>query len=234
MMKKAIVLGLAAGLGLGASALASDQPGAAANEWFEEATNGLDFPGLPDSGNLFDAASNVTRGAGSLDFIRASQYTSNEYDVFQISITDAANFSAHLGGFTQGNPESWLALFASDGTALAMSNDISGTIGLSGAHVPGNGIYWLAAGGNGRVHANQFGEALFPWSNAAGEYAATVTGSGDQVATQIVGAVGFSRFSGRKDYTISLTGAGFATVPTPGALALLGLGGVAAVSRRRR
>lgn len=233
-MKKAIVLGLAAGLGLGASALASDQPGAAANEWLEEATNGTDFPGLPDSGNLFDAASNVTRGAGSLDFIRGSIYSATEYDMYQISITDAHSFSAQLGGFTQGNPEAWLVLFGADGTALAMSNDTTGAIGLSNAHVPGNGTYWLGVGGNGRVHANAFGETLFPWANAAGEYGANVTGSGDQVASQLVFANFFTRFSGRKDYTVTLSGAGFATVPTPGALALLGLGGVAAISRRRR
>jgi MYXO-CTERM domain-containing protein len=53
------------------------------------------------------------------------------------------------------------------------------------------------------------------------------------VATQITGAVGFARFSGRRDYTITLTGAGYATVPTPGVLALVGAGGLVALRRRR-
>lgn len=232
-MKKVIAFGLAAGLGLGTAALASDQPGTAANQWVEEATNGTDFAGRPDSSTMpGDGLNNITRGAGPLEIINGSQFTPHEYDVYQISISDEANFSASVGGYTNGNPNFFLTLFDSSGSAVAFNNDFA-ALSLSSAHVDANGLYYLAVGGRTQMYATQFGEFLFDFAQPAGEHAAVATASGESMPTQLVATSLPSRFTGNRAYTISLTGAGYATVPTPGALALVGLGGLVAMRRRR-
>lgn len=182
-----------------------------------------------DAGEAGIGAAQVTVGAGALTEIRGFGDAFNA-DVYQIRITDVEAFSAStIGGATY---DTQLFLFAADGSGITENDDADGlqslinNQGLLGSGSSA-GLYYLAVSSFNRDPLDAGAAALFGFTGWPGDRT-------DQ--RQPVGSNPFTGFSdaggGSGDYVIALTGAEFA-VPAPASLALLGLGGLAAVRRRR-
>jgi MYXO-CTERM domain-containing protein len=240
-------------LAAAAPAFASDQPGTAATQWKEELTAPAP-QGATDAGFLVSTA-NMTRGAGPLTTINGTctgqSNVSLDADIFCITITDPANFSAVVSGGT----DSILALFDSAGHGIAFNDDRTDSLTSHGAYLtsllmgsltPG-GTYYLGIGRtNGSQNASiqytrpldALGNLMFPGDPAL------------QAPNDIVRRAEYGPISPTSvltswepfpssflpfnfNYTITLTGAGYSTTPAPGAAGLLGLGALAAFRRRR-
>ncbi len=239
------------GAALAASpALASDQPGAAGDQWKEEASATINNYHTGDAGQ-FPSDANLTRGAGPLNRITGSLQHTPDVDMFCINITDPQSFSATvLGGFGQ---DPYLALFTVNGVGVAFNdntpdgNPTPGTINgskLTSQFVTAPGLYFLAIGrSDGSKYFRPVGASglMFPGpaqGDAVGgagternlEFAPTTPG--DTLTGYEAPALGFDIFN--FGYTITLTGTSYHQAPSPAGAALLGMGGLMAARRRRR
>lgn len=171
----------------------------------------------------------------TIQFIQPMLWT-NDADVWQINVTDAANFSAQGGGGHS------LILFDAAGNALAgvLSNDANSLIDSS--WLSGNGIYYLGLGADGSMPQNAAGEALFALSGTASAPIAGdtllaadpfvawsdfngVCGFGCDPATFVPVLLGPGNFT-RPSSTVRLA------IPEPASMTLIGLGGLAMLRRR--
>lgn len=226
-----------------------------------------------DAGEFLSDA-NITMGdqplltiTGSLVAAQRPQATggtlrSLDADLYCISITDAANFSAitSTGDFV-------LALFDANGVGVAFNDNRTDSLTSTASRlvsvgtdaagnpvgIPGltNGTYYLGISRvDGGATARRFSRPL----NAAGSLIFPgMTNGGDEAtdplfptrrqdlgpitpATALAGWELFATTAApfNSNYTITLTGAGYHTVPTPAASALIGLAGIGALRRRRR
>lgn len=130
----------------------------------------------------------------------------------------------HLGNYASGtnfsmntegsNYDTELAVYTAAGTLVGTDDDSgAGTTSLFNAGVLADGLYYIVVGGYNSGFGNGFAFA----GAAAGNYNLNVNGSSVAAGAQAAGA--FQVFSFQ--------------VPTPGSLALLGMGGIAALRRRR-
>lgn len=252
-MNRMKLLPIATMLAAAAPAFASDQLGTLATQWKEE----LSAPvpqGATDAGFLVSTA-NMTRGAGPLTMINGTcsgaANISLDADMFCITITDPANFSAIVTGGT----DSCLALFDAAGhgivfndnrTDSATSNGAALTSLFTSSLTPGGTYYLGIARTNGSTNAaisytrplNAGGTLMFtgdPSGQAPNDVVRRAE-YGPLSATDVLTNwepfnSGFLPFN--FSYTITLTGAGYSTTPAPGAAGLLGLGALAAFRRRR-
>ncbi len=179
-----------------------------------------------DAGDLINTAQ-ITIGTGSLDAINGAFGTS-DVDLYCIRILDPGRFIATTTGGT--SLDTQLFLFGADGRGVS-HNDDNPNGGLqsriTGQFVQAPGIYYLAVSQYNR-DPRSGGQLI--WNNTPFnvERAPDGPGAGGVLdewfnSTTLTGA-----------YTIFLEGAGFCEVPAPGALALLGLGGLTLAGRRRR
>lgn len=202
-----------------------------AQVWEEFDSGGLN--GTPDAGQSL-ATANVTDGFGALSTITGRLVTTGDADLYQIRITDVASFSATVAGGGAGDTN--LSLFDSAGVAIAFNNnDPNGGTGsrLSGALVPAAGIYYLAVSRNdsfGGFFGIPFDAAFNPIFASAPNNEELGPITPGTVLNDWPVAGGFQLFN--YNYTVVLTGAEYA-VPAPAAVSLLGLGGLAALRRRR-
>ena len=252
-MNRMNLLPIATLLAAAAPALASDQLGTAATQWREELTAPVPQHST-DAGFLVSTA-NMTRGAGPLTTINGSAVgvanVSLDADMYCITITDPANFSAVVAGGT----DSALALFDSAGHGIAFNDDRTDSLTSHGAMLTSlftsgltvGGTYYLGIGRtNGSLNA---GISYTRPLDALGNLMFTGTPGGvlptDAVRRMEYGPLsstavltnwepfvgGFLPFN--FSYTITLAGAGYSTTPAPGSACLLGLGALAAFRRRR-
>jgi MYXO-CTERM domain-containing protein len=252
-MKRMNLLPIATMLAAAAPALASDQLGTAATQWKEELTAPAP-QGATDAGFLVSTA-NMTRGAGPLTTINGTcsgaANISLDADVFCITITDPTNFSAVVAGGT----DSCLALFDSAGHGIVFNDNRTDSLTSNGAALSSLFTSGLTAGGtyylgiartNGSTNASisytrplDFGGSLMFPGDPSGQAPNDLVRRaeyGPLSPTAVLTnwepfASGFLPFN--FGYTITLTGAGYSTTPTPGATGLLGLGALAAFRRRR-
>jgi MYXO-CTERM domain-containing protein len=180
-------------------------------------------------------------GSGSLSAIRGALDGGLDVDMYQIRVDDWATFSAT----TRINAElpspveddTQLFLFNSLGIAIAMNDDAAAPYGgfLSTLEA-GSPIYsgrtngevvWIAISGYDSDPRAAGALDIFA-DNPFRSLARPATGPG---AAGALDSWAGENSTPRGSYRISLTGA--SAVPTPGALALLGLGGIVAGRRRR-
>lgn len=167
--------------------------------------------------------------------INAKLWT-NDADVWQINVTNAANFFVWAsGGHT-------LAVFDAAGNALAAVLGSGSSSAIDGSWLSGNGIYYVGFGADGNSPRNAAGEDLFnlslavsapvagdtvlaadpfvAWSNFNG-----VCGFGCDPLTFVPQLIGPGNFT-RPNPTVHIQ------APEPASMALLGLGGLAMLRRR--
>lgn len=181
-----------------------------------------------DAGQLLGTAQH-TIGTGSLDAIRGSTNSNSDVDLYCIRILDIRSFMATTEGGT--SLDTQLFLFDENGFGVTHSDDSVGGSTLqstiTGQFLTAPGIYYLAITTYNN-DATSNGELI--WNNSPFRSERQPDGPGSAGALD-----GWRASSGAAgDYAIFLTGAGFCEVPAPGAMALLGLGGIAAAGRRRR
>ena len=206
-------------------------PAAHAQVWAEIDSGGTN--GMNDAGGTLPTA-NVTSGVGALTTITGTLVNTGDADLFRIRVTDAASFLVTVPGGGAGDTN--LSLFDSGGVALAFNNnDPMGGTGsrLTNMFLPGAGDYYLAIsrndsfGGFLGIPFDEFFAPIFPDTPNNAEVGPITAGTllNDWPATG-----GFQLFN--YNYTITLTGVEYA-VPAPAAMSLIGLGGLAALRRRR-
>lgn len=180
-----------------------------------------------DAGDLLNTAQ-ITIGTGSLDAINGDHGTS-DVDLYCIRILDPGRFIATTTGGTSFDTQ--LFLFGADGRGVSHNDDNpNGGLQsrLTGQFVQAPGIYYLAISRYNRDPVDGAGALI--WANSPFNVERAPDGPG--AANPLAGWVNSNTAGGA--YTIFLEGAGFCEVPAPGALALLGLGGLTLAGRRRR
>ncbi len=178
-----------------------------------------------DAGDLINTAQ-VTVGNGSLDAINGI-HDASDVDMYCIRILDVGRFRAStVGGATW---DTQLFLFSPDGRGVTHNDDTSNAQStITGQFVSAPGIYYLAISRYNRDPVDAAGALL--WNNTPFNVERAPDGPG--AANPVAGWTGTNTAGGA--YSIFLSGAGFCEVPAPGALALLGLGGLTLAGRRRR
>ncbi len=167
-----------------------------------------------------------TTGTGPLTSISGLLNTGDLEDAFAIRISDPANFRATAVGGTSFDTQ--LFLFDAAGNGIAFNDDSQGTFQSTLTNLFTSnlsaGIYILAIAGYNHDAFDAGGNQIFadaPFLSERGPNA----GVGPLASWQTSGETG--------SYTLALQGAEFATVPTPGAVALAGLGMLVAWKRKR-
>lgn len=199
-------------------ALAALSGSALADDWREVGDAGALPPGQ------------VTIGPGALTSITGKLEGQNGNvtdfeDMYCIRIVNPTAFRATTVGGASMDTQLWL--FSAGGLGVAFNDDSTGVQStLTGQFVPAAGIYHIAITGYNRDAVDASGALL--WNNTpfGTERPADGPGAGNAIA-------GWSGSGATGDYVISLEGAEFCRVPAPGAMALLGLGGLVAARRRR-
>lgn len=189
---------------------------------------------------MFAGTAQATTGAGALTTINGSLDSNGVdfSDFYIIDIKDPLTFSANTFAST-GMGDTVLYLFDLAGNGIAKNDDQASGIDFLSELPAGNALYSGLTPGQYIIGITPYGIAP-AWNSPV-----TVAGDLNFPITPFTATVGpnagagpvidYGAFAaGPYDtgaYTITLTGASF--VPTPGALALLGMGGLL-VSRRRR
>jgi hypothetical protein len=173
----------------------------------------------------------VTVGGGRLTSIVGELRGTNDEvfdfeDMYQIYIDEPTNFSATTVGGADFDTQ--LFLFNELGIGIAHNDDSASTLRstLSSQFILEPGMYTIAVTGYNRDPVSASG---LIWQNSpfGTERAADGPGAADPVN-------GWTGTGASGEYSIAITGATFANIPTPGAMALLGLGSVMAIKRKRK
>lgn len=199
--------------------------------------HGQVFNEAGDAGDMPGTAQNAL-GFGPLTDIFGAVSATSDADIYRISITNPAAFSATTGNLAGTMTDTTLYLFNLDGTGIAKNDDISGSNFLSDMPA-GNSLYASLPAGDYLLAVAGFAFAPFyvnPPSTLADlifDVNAFTGVVGPQAGASGMPMLGWAD-AGMYDsgtYHITLTGASM--VPAPGALALLGMGGLIATRRRR-
>ena len=176
---------------------------------------------VPDAGELPGTAQTPI-GSGPLTTIFGNR--SGDADMYLIHIPNpAAGFYARTWPNSSGDTQLWL--FDLAGNGVTFNDDDVGLLSrITGQFLSGPGDYYLAISSYNYDALNAGGQLI--WNNTpfGTERPPDGPGAPGPVA-------GWSGASGSGAYQIDLRGVEF--IPAPGAMALLGLGGLLAMRRRR-
>lgn len=207
-----------AGMALAASAYAGPT-------WDEQINGGGDAGQLPGTAQ-------ITSGSGPLTAITGMTGFGDDVDMYWITITDAAAFSASTVGGTTFDTQLWL--FDANGFGLLGNDDSVGlqsTIsfpaadGPNAGQIPGGSFMALLAISGFNNDPTSAGGPIFNQQSFAQISGPDGAGGGSPLT-------GWTGGGATGPYTITLNGATF-YIPTPGALGLFGIAGLAAARRRR-
>lgn len=178
-----------------------------------------------DAGNTIATAFNGNVPGGQvITSLTGTISNSSDVDIWAIRITNPAAFSAT---HTTANFNSMLSLFDANGLPVAMGDDINGTRGaVTGQFVPAAGNYFIVFHRANRAPVGINNNLFWNGSPANIERAPDSLGTGS-----LAGFTGTVPNLSASTYEITITGG--VTLPAPTAVALLGLGGLAANRRRR-
>lgn len=186
----------------------------------------------------FAPAQDISGTASSLDRLDGAltPLGSVDVDVYRITIANPAQFSATVSGGSL--TDTTIYLFNLDGTGIAKNDDISGTNFLSAFPV-GNAAYASLPAGDYLFGISIFGvipfSVLNPTLLSQNIFDVnTFTGVQGPVnaANPVLDWAQVSTFDEGGTYQVSFTGV-TTNAPAPGAMALLGIGGLVAGRRRR-
>lgn len=148
-------------------------------------------------------------------------------DAFRIRITNPAAFRASTVGGASFDTQ--LFLFDSSGRGVTFNDDSTGLQStITGMFVPGPGVYTLAISAYDNDPRDVFNNQI--WQDSPFGVERAPDGPG---AMNVLAAWDHSSGSNAGAYRIDLQGAECFIVPTPGAVALAGLGGLLTARRRR-
>jgi hypothetical protein len=175
----------------------------------------------------------------TLSTISTGLFAGTDANLYEISITNPATFSASVPSAT-----AILALFSANGTGLAAS--IGTPITGAAAGVTSPGLYYIGIANSGMYPQNAENQPIFGglaggtgvYTPTAGDavlgtdgYTAwTTPGDGNALAPNYLTNTSFVA----PGSTITLAGAGYALVPEPASIGLLGVGAIGLLGRRRR
>lgn len=159
-----------------------------------------------------------TVGTGPLTQISGILPNATDLDVFVIRITDAVNFSAWRYASQQTDSDLWLF----DANGYGITHDDSVLFGqslLTGAFVPGNGLYYLGISNDG-AEAGSSGGLIWTSPLQYGERAPDGPGAAQPFTGWLTTGTNYDNAG----YVIHLAGAEFAAIPEPATLMLMALG----------
>lgn len=167
-------------------------------------------------------------------------WTTQDANLYKIQITNPSTFSASLPG--TGN-NLVLALFKADGTAVQAAIGGAGS-GDTITGAPSAGIYYIGIGDPNDIPLNSAGQNLFGiTASTPGVYSPAALsditlGTNAYTAWSLPGGSSGPLLGNgtllATNSTITLTGAGFAVVPEPTTLGILGAGSLGLLARRRK
>jgi hypothetical protein len=173
-----------------------------------------------------------TADSDPLTTITTGLFSGSDANLYEIAITNPATFTASVT-----SPNLILALFSPSGAALEAAvggTTNSDTITGTAAGVTSPGIYFLGIADPSEYPLNNEGQNIFGLTGATGTFT-PVTGDtalSTTVATSWTTPLANTSFVAPSS-TITLTGAGFAVVPEPTTLGLLGVASLGLLARRR-
>jgi MYXO-CTERM domain-containing protein len=186
----------------------------------------------------FAPAQDISGGPNVLDRLDGALLPdgSQDVDVYRITIANPAAFSAIVSGGTL--TDTTIYLFNLNGTGIAKNDDISGSNFLSAFPV-GDANYATLPAGDYLFAISIFGVIPFSVSpptlvsqNIFDVNQFTGVQGPVNAANPVLDWAAVSTFVEGGSYEVSFTGV-TTGVPAPGAMALLGLGGLVAARRRR-
>jgi len=193
-------------------------------------TAGVAFAGtwteVGDAPDLLPAQEVV--GSGPLDLIVGSVFDLGDADLFEICVTDYANFSASTVGLS--DLDTRLYLFdPSTGNGISMNDDDAVSGGyqstVTGQFLTGNGCYVLGISEYGVDPMNPSGALI--WEESPYDVERQPDGPG--APGPLAGWDDYWAWEAG-NYSIALTGAAF--IPEPASLGLLIVGGLTLLRRR--
>lgn len=177
-----------------------------------------------DAGQDGIGAAQMPLGSGPLLQINGTVGGDNDVDLFgPFMIVDAANFMADTVGTVSFDDQ--LFVFDVGGMGVVHNDDFTGLDSRITEHgIPGNGIFYIAISAFNADPRDSNGVAIFTFDSFGGTQQRMPDPAAGALAT-------WTTSSSTGDYSINFTGAEY--VPAPGAISLLGLGGLIAMRRRR-
>ncbi len=182
-----------------------------------------------DAGQTMSDAQTITGAPGLLDRINGTLGDNGDVDLYEICLDFPADFSA-IATSTVGGPSPLLFLFndAGMGVKFAGSSDSFAPTWFDNLFIGAAGHYFLAVASRDALALNLTGQQIWT-QNTGGQFAPNGPGANEHLDEW-----NFTEGSNQGQYTVEIRGVDFfPPVPSPGALALLGIAGLLFTRRRR-